>query len=367
MKRFLVLFSIYKRRNANATRHLSNSLSKRVFRLLVILFVLVLINSSAMVYFENMHVGDALWLSSTTVTTVGYGDFSPTTWQGRAITILTMYVFAITVLSLLVAETVEWRVYITEKKRRGLWEWKTMSDHIQIINTPEQDTDRYLLRFLKQIQVTPELSTYPVQILTHKYPSGLPESISKMKVLHRTGLAEDSYIINSISLDTAKYVVILARDATDTKSDSLSFDILCRVREISKDAFIVVESVSEDNKGRFIKYGANIVTRPVRAYPEMIVRFMAHPGTEKVLENFFDYTDDFLSRFDCEFHQVAWKDIVCKSVTAGFGTPLAFINASGVHTNPRHDELCSGTGIISMVNQMQHKDGQKLQNILTHD
>ena len=67
------------------------------------------------------------------------------------------------------------------------------------------------------------------------------DAISKMKVLHRTGHAEDGEIIKKISLDTAKYVVILARDATDTKSDSLSFDILCRVREISKEAFIVVE------------------------------------------------------------------------------------------------------------------------------
>ncbi len=351
MKRFLTFYSIYKRRNS--TRHLSGSLLKRIIKLICLLVVLVIVNTCAMVYFEGMKAGDALWLSSTTITTVGYGDFSPATLPGRLITVITMYMFAITVLSLLIAETVDWRVFISEKKRKGLWEWKNMSDHIQIINTPNHDTERYLVRLLKQMKITPELADLPIQILTRKFKDGLPEKITRMKVIHRSGAAEDGDIIRSLNLDKAKYVVILAQDATDAKSDSLSFDILCRVREISSSACVVVEAVSDTNKERFLKFGANVVMRPVRAYPEMIVRFMAHPGTEKVLENLFEYSDDSLSRIETPFKDMMWKDIVIQSVSEGHGTPLAYINQSGVTTNPSPNAICSGTAIIAMVNQEQ--------------
>lgn len=41
---------------------------------------------------EIINIGDAVWWAFETVTTVGYGDFVPVTWNGRALAVLVMLV-----------------------------------------------------------------------------------------------------------------------------------------------------------------------------------------------------------------------------------------------------------------------------------
>lgn len=51
---------------------------------------------------EIVNVGDAVWWAFETVTTVGYGDFVPVTWNGRALAVLVMLV-GISVLGIVTA------------------------------------------------------------------------------------------------------------------------------------------------------------------------------------------------------------------------------------------------------------------------
>lgn len=343
-------------RKRHLTKHLSGNVLRRVAKLLFILVVLILINSTAMVVFEKMSLGDAAWLSFTTLTTVGYGDFSPATLPGRLVTILTMYGFAITMLSLVAAEVIEWRLGKTEKKRKGLWEWKDMSDHIQIINTPNVDTERFLYRLVKEIQSTRELSDLPVQLLTRKYPDGLPDSLTALKLLHRTGAAEDGVALSQINLPHAKYIVILARDSGDSLSDSVTFDTLSRVVQLNPNAVIVAEAVLDENRQRFMDVGAKAVLRPMRAYPEMIARALSHPGTERVLEEFFNADGDSIHRVPCHFEHVTWGQVIMKCIECGVGTPLAYFRGNDLFSQPTFDTECTGDALAVLINEDNRVD-----------
>lgn len=76
-----------------------------------------------------------------------------------------------------------------------------MRDNTQIINTPVADAERYLHRLITDLQSTPLLTNLLIQLLTRKYPEGLPHVLSSLNILHRTGAAEDSAVLNSINLE----------------------------------------------------------------------------------------------------------------------------------------------------------------------
>jgi len=62
----------------------------------LLLLLVVFASSIAILHFENVEGGnireahDAMWWAVTTVSTVGYGDFYPVTWEGRLIAVLLM-------------------------------------------------------------------------------------------------------------------------------------------------------------------------------------------------------------------------------------------------------------------------------------
>jgi voltage-gated potassium channel len=46
------------------------------------------------------------------------------------------------------------------------------------------------------------------------------------------------------------------------------------------------------------RFGADLVVRPLRGYPEMIIRALAAPGAEKILEDLFTSKGDECWRYD---------------------------------------------------------------------
>lgn len=350
-------------KRSRLTEHLSGSIYKRISRLVVLFAGLVAIKSLAMLYFEKLSLGDAVWLSLTTFTTVGYGEFSASTGPGRLISILAMYGFAISLLSTLVAELIYWKMLSTNKKLKGYWEFN-MVDHIQIINTPNVDTERFMLKLVKEIQATPAFSETPIQLLTRKYPQGLPESLNSLKLIHRTGSAEDGSTLNNIGLHNAKHIVILARDSSDSLSDCLTFDILSRVTQINPNAIVVVEAILDENRQRFLSMGASAVLRPIRAYPEMIARALSHPGTERVLEDLFDANGDSLHKVPCKFSNRTWAEIVTACIQKRIGTPLGYFVKGEVIMQPSFDEMCSGEALAVLVKKENGIDCSDLENSL---
>lgn len=334
----------------------------RLIKTALLLVTLIIIHTAGMMALEKMSIGNALWLSITTVTTVGYGDYSASTWQGRVVTAVFLYIFAIALLAQLAAEFFDYRTLIRNRKIKGLWRWKGMKDHLLIINTPNDNTEQYLLQLIEQIRSTPELEAIPIQILTRKYEKGLPDSISSKGVVHHRGVAENNDNLQAVNVTNAKYVILIATDAADPISDSLTFDVLNRIRDIGTNATIIVEVSQDINRKRMEKLGIDVVIRPVRAYPELLVRSMVATGTEKVLENLFIHEGDHMIRLDFFFKEKVWSDIVCRFVTADAGIPMAYVNETGVHVNPPPNTTCSGTGIILLIKATQHvtvKDAEK--------
>ena len=332
------------------------SFRHRVFRMILVLGLVSALHVVAMMFFEKMALGDATWLTLTTITTVGYGDFAAVSPYGRLSTILLMYMAGILILAQLVGEYVDFRVEKRVQMIKGNWRWKKMNNHILIINTPVENGDTYLAQLIEHIKVTPEFTDLPIQLLTSHYPDGFPASLRDRGVVHRSGIAEHDQDLVHANIHKAKYILILAEQPQDRRSDSVTLDILEHIRNLKRqmkiDGYLIAECVFQGNRERFKRMGANAVLRPVRAYPEMLVRAMSAPGTEQILEDLFQYQGTHPQRVDIKFNEIHWRDLACNILYGGFGTPVGYIDKTGqAVTNPSADTLVSGQAVIILVAQ----------------
>ncbi|WP_372987428.1 potassium channel protein [Marinobacter sp.] len=305
---------------------------------------------------EDLSFFESIWITMTTVSTVGYGDFAPKTYIGRISTILIMFVGAITLLTLIISDFIEYRFYRRERIITGRWIYK-MKDHIVIINTPHSGGAQYFMRFASQIRVIPGYETIPIMLLTRQFPQGLPTELSDCGVVHFHGAGSDPAALQAVHTGSARHVIVLAADEADPNSDSLTFDIAHRLSEANLASRTTVECVSDYNRERFKALGIRTIIRPVRTYPEIMVRAVVAPGSEKVLEDMFNYEHDHPHRYDLTLDDLSWADIVSALVRHDIGTALAYIdNDDEVICHPATNEEVEGKGLIVLVRSSDTPD-----------
>jgi voltage-gated potassium channel len=225
-----------------------------------------------------------------------------------------------------------------------------MQDHIVIINTPQAGGEQYFARFASQIRAVPGYEVIPIMILTREFPTGLPTELADKGLVHFHGSGSDPLALKAVHAGSARHIIILAADASDPFSDSLTFDIAHRLSESNLGQHVTAECVRDENRERFKSLGVLTTIRPVRTYPEIMVRSVVAPGSEKVLEDLFNYQNDHPHRYEIALDDLTWADIVSALIRHDIGTALAFIDENGevVCHPPTHKEV-EGKGLIVLV------------------
>ena len=324
---------------------------RKIVELFLILVGVAVANTVAMMIFEGLNLADAIWLTLTTMTTVGYGDMSAESPMGRFATIVLMYGIGIFLLAQIAGEWIDFRTHRRERMRKGLWRWN-MKDHVLIVNSPERDGVRYLRLLVEQIRKTPALEDQPIQLFSDSFPDGLPNELSLLGVVQHLGEPEGRESLAEVDVEEANFIIVMAVNTNSIRSDSLTLDILDKLSSFNIKGHVIAECVQDENRQRFLKHGANAVIRPMRAYPELMVRAMAAPGTEVILEDLFNHQGAHPKRFDLEIPVQPWGELAARMLLAGLGTPIGYMNAKQtVVTNPDAGHQTDGTGIFLMVNQ----------------
>jgi voltage-gated potassium channel len=319
--------------------------------LFLILFGVAAAHIFAMVVFEDLSLSDAIWLTLTTMTTVGYGDMSAQTGMGRFATILLMYGIGIFLLAQIAGEWIDFRMNRRERMRKGLWRWN-MKNHIVIVNSPERDGVRYLRMLVEQIRNTPVLEDLPIQVFSDSFSEGLPNEIAQWGVALHHGQPEGRDMLGEVDVEQADFIIVMAVNTQSLRSDSLTLDVLDKLSRYKLAGHVIAECVQDENRERFLRHGANAVIRPMRAYPELMVRAMAAPGTEMILEDLFTHEGVHPKRYDLAIPSQPWGELAARLLLAGLGTPIGYLNADQrVITNPEAGKQVDGTAIFLMVNQ----------------
>ena len=328
---------------------MSGIIRTRIKRLFTVLLGLLVTQTLLIWVVEDLTLFESAWMTMTTLVTVGYGDFAPATTIGRISTVLMMFVAAISIMTLIISDFIEYRFYRRERILTGRWIYP-MQNHIIIINTPKNGGEQYFSRFASQMRSVPGYETIPIMILTRQFPNGLPAELSDQGLVHFHGSGSDPFALKAVHAGSARHIIVLAADESDPASDSLTFDIAHRLSESNLCNHVTVECVRDENRPRFKSVGVKTILRPVRTYPEIMVRSVVAPGSEKVLEDLFNYQQDHPHRYEIGLSDLNWADIVSALIRHGIGTALAYIdNNNEVICHPHTDQEIHGKGLIVLV------------------
>ena len=326
---------------------------KKIWSLIAFLVLLVLAHSMAMVKLEGMSFWQGLWLTLTTLTTVGYSDLSARTQPGQLATILLMYVSAITLVTFIISDYIDYRIARHERIRTGFWDWK-MENHILIINSPKHNALSFFNRLVVQIREDKDYSDSQILLLNNEFTSGLPANLKDLGVRHISGSGNNDPDLERAKVSSARHILVLARDEYDANSDSITFDISDRLKRLSLVHKTLVECVEDVNRPRICDLGVKSILRPIRSYPEILVRAMDAPGSEVVIEDMFTRRDDHPERYRIWLEGERWADGVNAMEQSKVGTPLAFMDKEGkVFVHPTGDEHITAQSLIILVKSDQ--------------
>ncbi len=314
-----------------------------------------ILHVAAMMVFEGLSPGEAAWLTATTATTVGYGDVSATTAGGRWSTVVLIYLGGIFVLGKGAADYFDYRASRRALKERGQWRWN-LRDHVLFLNAPSAGAQTYFETLLRQFRATRWGADRGVLILSAAWPAGLPRSLSDFGVVHVHGRAERAGRLDEADARAAAAVVILAADEKDPISDGVGFDVIHRLVEMGVRAPIIAECVDDLNRDRLRRAGASTVIRPMRGYPEMMVRALVAPGSESIIENLFTRHDDACVRYDTPVAGISWGGLASALLLGGAGTAIGYARAGDgtVVTNPLPGEEVRASALYVIVKE-QHE------------
>ncbi len=118
-----------------------------------------------------------------------------------------------------------------------------MKDHIVLLNSPGINPEQYFFRLVREFRTVDRFAQCPVLIVTTRFPDGLPENLQHLGVTHLHGHTGNPDALKTANVNRAKAVIVLARHEDAARSD--------------------------------------VVVRPIRFYPEVIVRAIVAPAPRK--------------------------------------------------------------------------------------
>jgi voltage-gated potassium channel len=338
----------------------------RLWHFGLFLAAVLVLHVLAMVAIEGMAPLDAVWLTMTTITTVGYGDHTAKTLPGRLATIALIYVGGIWVMFEAATTYFDYRESRRRRMAHGRWRWN-LRDHILVLNIPTESPTAYLTRLVCELRASRRFGPLPVLIVSRRFKGELPDELHELGAVHYAGDANDPAALEAAGAREARIVIVLAREEADTASDGRTFDILDRLSELGTKARIVAECVDDANRPRLRRAGAHGVVRPLRGYPEMIVRALAAPGTEAIIEDLFTSSGEECWRYDVRVGGKRWADVVRLLVERDIGVPIGFRSSAGgqVRVNPPPDTQVEADKLFVIVREGNARPDAEVQALVT--
>lgn len=318
--------------------------------------------------------GNSIYFVLTTATTVGYGDISPTNLFSKIFVSLFIFIYLSARLIKILSVFIEAKNKNIKLKEIGRL-FQTMNNHIIIstdANTIKQDNFLWLKRFVKENEISTKFKNSSILLVNSNQDASLMLNDAMInnqnfhgRVQHLNINIDEDDFFEKISIKDAAQVYILG-NPEDNHSDSQVFDLSYQIKKYSDyKGNITAEVINDKNRERMYEVGVNVIMRPNRSYPEMLITSTISPGISHVLEELSSRGNDTLEVFNIpsDVKEFQWSDILINLSVEGIGTSIGVIYENNVDVNPMgKDIIKDGSKLIMMIHEMKEKSYEDIQS-----
>lgn len=273
----------------NFVKTLSKDTRKRLGYASLAIFGTIIIGAIGFYIFEDLSFLESFYIATQTVTTVGYGDLPPKSWQGRIFTIFFMLLgggtvlYALTALAqaIIQAEIFE-ALGINQKKR----EMDRLKDHYIVCGAGR--VGRRIIRNLQK-------QNLPFVII-ERDDRRTAEFIDNPDTYIISG---DATLEDNLLQAGVKRAKGLASCLPD---DAANVYVVLTARDMSKELHIVARAVEEQAEPKLIRAGANRVVAPTIIGSQSMARALLKPTIA-------DFMDSIVAEtFDLVFEEITVRN-----------------------------------------------------------
>ncbi|MCH9681823.1 MAG: potassium channel family protein, partial [Deltaproteobacteria bacterium] len=243
----------------------------------------VAFSSSGFMYFElsdkpELEWADAIWWSFVTMTTVGYGDFFPTTWGGRYLIGLPTMLFGISILGYLLSTLASYLIEERSKELKGMTD-TVVRNHILVIHYPSVAR---VMAVLQELRTDDKTAGCPV-VLVDADLEELPESLAHEGVRFVRGDASKESTLGRANFHHARFAIILSQDPNDPGTDNANLAAALTLEHLHPGIFTVAECIDPERIELLYKAGCDAVVCLTALATNLVVHELLDPGVQKVI------------------------------------------------------------------------------------
>jgi len=218
---------------------------------------------------EEIASGEVFWyFYATTATTVGYGDYSPVTAAGRAVTILWIMPGGIALFTTIIAKVVQQVSDKWRQRLRGLASYENLTDHIVILGWHGSRTQR-MVDHIRGGQGEHEREIVLCTAQTIENP--MPDQVRFV----RDAALNTPDLLKRAAVAKAKYIIVLGHNDNETLAAALG------AAAVTGDSHIVAY-FDQQSFADLLKAHCPHAECNVSLSIELMVRSAQDPGSSRV-------------------------------------------------------------------------------------
>ncbi len=337
-------------------RTVASSQIKRFGTAIALVVLCLLLNAVCFSTFENASDAahdytfwDGLYFSVVSITTIGYGDYSPTSLGARLSWVVFIVFIGLGTFTYLVGLGVDFFVELKMREVRGM-NPITGSGHIIIVNFPSEARVRRMIQELRRDAPSRDAEI----VIVADSLEELPFREEGVRFVRGSLLAESTF--ERAGLDQARHVLVLATGLDDPRSDGIAASIISVVKHAQPGAVVIGECLDPAHVKLFQNNGCDRVVPTDRIAANVLIHESQDAGVGEVLADLTCKLDG-CSFYSAEMeHTSAPFNAVARALfdMPNRIIPVAIVRDGKVFANPTGDEqVTPGVRLIYISNRRE--------------